>query len=89
LDVAVTLQTADKYGRPPFPYDPVASSVRFAQESIDSGAQTTTVGEQGFSGARAVTVASVAAGFEKQSLTVQNALSLPERSVTPLPTLRI
>ena len=46
------------------------------------------MGEEGFSGARAVMVASSAAGFKEHPLPAQNALTLLERSVTPRPIFR-
>ena len=63
---ADTVHKTEVYGRPPLPYDPVASSMRSSQELRCAGLLMMTVGTEGSSGLRVSTVALVAVGFEAQ-----------------------
>ena len=85
--VADTVQITDLYRRPPWPYDPVASSVKFEQSPNVGGAVMITVGEIGFRGA-SINEAPVVVGFAEQAgaVFVQKALTVALRTLTVSPT---
>lgn len=84
--IAVTVHLTEVYRRPPFPYDPVASTVRLAQDPIEDGVKRTIVGADGLRGARVTVAVVLAAEFEFSS--VEKALRRPPRSVTSSPIAR-
>ena len=88
--MVVTVQRTDVYKRPPLPYDPVASRVRFAQAPKVAGALITTVGLEGFDGAWVETLAALAVGLLRQKAadSVQNERNNPALRVTLAPGAR-
>lgn len=85
--IAVTVQITALYGRPPLPYEPVASITRLACEPKDRGQFKIVTGLDGLVGAAVRTEVLGEAGLLAQSASVlkQKALTRPPVRVTMLP----
>ena len=85
-----TAHSTELYGRPPFPYDEVASSMRFVQEPNSSGQFMSATGLDGLLAVRVLRNAVGDARFKTQLATEpeQKALRRSAISVTVLPGMR-